>query len=374
MRFIFAILMGFAVQAVQAAQPGFHGQILSYKEIVRMKPSVRREYFRDLARLVSLMEKSEKQFDIASNSSLEQLKEQVAMMMRLFDVLPEASANVNAVEDTPADKSPSEKAPPAEKAEAAAAASAPAPACVAPGDLQCKKIPDTPEGRAAKKKMIGDFRKSSNRKECIVSGFFSSYKNGENRPGNCDIKYSFPKDQAEHKISCTNGKALCNPLLFCLGVDLKISKDGKDETRFIPDQVCVKPGQNMTAECEQIYQQKMGGEALDLVKLKKVNKRLYESARKEKARACDPEADLKDFAFKDEFDNLKKSIETKYRDLCSGDLNFQALFCKECEVIGQHIFAMNEKTGHNGCGDPLTGASRADQGASGQPAGTDAEH
>ncbi len=81
-----------------------------------------------------------------------------------------------------------------------------------------------------------------------------------------------------------------------------------------------------------------GSRATELCKAK------FESLQKESGnRVCDIDKDFTDARFKDFWMRTAKGVEEKYKKFCLGSESFQALFCSECEMIGQQLLAMNSK-------------------------------
>jgi hypothetical protein len=219
--------------------------------------------------------------------------------------------------------------------------------CAAPEpNLTCRHL-DGP----TRDVLVARFRKSASGGECISGGFFSKYRGGVNRRGGCIVPRAFPDEKSSNR--CDGGRAMCNPLVFCLGVDLSYKdKGGADVKGFLPENICVPINQDITSNCEQQYQARIG-HPLDAAKLEKdMAKRpdLLAIAKAQKARVCDPATDVKNLPFQDEYDKLVADLSANYKRLCAGDSGFQALFCTECGIIGRHIFSMRRQAIGSGCG------------------------
>ncbi len=94
MRLLITLFMtlsvSFAVQAKPAAK--FNGQLLSYQTLVQLPAKKRMQYLRDLGELLAVMEKAQSRYEVADNSSIQTIKEQIAFMMQMMAILPEAQA------------------------------------------------------------------------------------------------------------------------------------------------------------------------------------------------------------------------------------------------------------------------------------------
>jgi hypothetical protein len=239
---------------------------------------------------------------------------------------------------------PAEAKPGGDEAKAAAKDDA---KCAPPSpNLACRHL-DGP----TREVLVAQFRKSATGGECISGGFFSKYRGGVNRRGGCIVPRAFPDEKSSTR--CEGGRAMCNPLVFCLGVDLSYKdKGGADVKGFLPENICVPINQDITSNCERQYQARIG-QTLDAAKLQKeMAKRpdLLEIAKTQKARVCDPATDVKNLPFQDEYDKLVADLSANYNRLCAGDSGFQALFCTECGIIGRHIFSMRRQATGSGCG------------------------
>lgn len=86
-----ALLMAFAAEA-RPKKTEFRGQLLTYGQLMRLSSAKRVQYLREVADLLVIMERSQQPFDVAENSRLQDMKEQLASLMRMVAVLPEAEA------------------------------------------------------------------------------------------------------------------------------------------------------------------------------------------------------------------------------------------------------------------------------------------
>ena len=94
MRLLITLFMtmsfSFAAQAKPAAK--FEGRILSYQSLMKLTSKKRMQYMHDLAELLAVMEKAQTRFEVADNTAIEDLKEQIAFLMKEMALMPEASA------------------------------------------------------------------------------------------------------------------------------------------------------------------------------------------------------------------------------------------------------------------------------------------
>lgn len=93
MRVFLSILIAlmFSLKATAARPSSSRPQILKYSQIMKLSKTKRIRYLRQLAKLLVLMEKQQAKYEVAS-TEFEDLKEQVAMLIRLSNLMPEAAA------------------------------------------------------------------------------------------------------------------------------------------------------------------------------------------------------------------------------------------------------------------------------------------
>jgi hypothetical protein len=69
--------------------------------------------------------------------------------------------------------------------------------------------------------------------------------------------------------------------------------------------------------------------------------------------ACDPK-ELNHLSFQDDWNEMIADLEKMHNVWCSGTEDFAALFCRECQIISERIYAMNKRAVGNGCADGAT--------------------
>lgn len=205
------------------------------------------------------------------------------------------------------------------KAATAAATPAPTPAPQSPPAHLCgtEKLACSSLSKPEKAALIAKFRADKTDNVCIYGGNFSRYQVSKRDPkqwkkaGTCD-----PVRQYRGSEPCAVGKVLCNPILFCVaGVD-------PTDHEVKPARICERTGSNATVRCQAAFN-KMKAEKDHHV--------------------CDIEKDFPGKQAQESWSKLTKDVEAKYQKYCHGDLNFQALFCEECKIIGEQLIAMNAK-------------------------------
>ncbi|MGE0528556.1 MAG: hypothetical protein AB7P49_15915, partial [Bdellovibrionales bacterium] len=215
-----------------------------------------------------------------------------------------------------------------------------------PERIACEQIQD-------KDKLIKEFRDSKDAEAnvCVTGGFFSQYKNGVKSERNCRIVQRWP-EKGETSFDCGT-QALCNPVAFCLvasGFSIKVEGQEKPYTRT-PMALCADRGQDITESCNKKY--------LEVVKTQKpqwsqyVQKNTDPNDFKELAKAtvedCPNGIDGLPNGAKEEWEKLRDEIQKKYASMCLGNKGFQALFCTECNIIGERIAAMNQNATGTPC-------------------------
>src|SRR5438128_1956136 len=85
---LLALLSSACLQAVALAPDV---QLLKYSEIMRLSKPKRMEYLSQISQLLILLEKQQAKYETAANRT-EELQEQIALLMRLGALMPEAAA------------------------------------------------------------------------------------------------------------------------------------------------------------------------------------------------------------------------------------------------------------------------------------------
>jgi hypothetical protein len=209
-----------------------------------------------------------------------------------------------------------------------------APATCEPATVACKAL-----SAADRQTAISRFRSTAqyqgvSANVCIAGGFASKYTTTHKSPSTCDLPKTLPGVPAK---PCKNGEVLCNPALFCLGGKNKAGK-------FEPVMFCVKKKGDrknlpITDSCAAKYAQMIAGTA-PLIDGK--------PASKGKAEACDPKYLPENAKFKKIWEDLVAGTQ-KLRDVWCGNQDFAALFCRECEIVNDKIYAMNKEATGTGC-------------------------
>lgn len=70
----------------------FSGELLSYNQLRKLSREKRMKYLRDTVELLSMMESFNGQYVVADNAKIDEMREQVAQLIRLMQLLPEAEA------------------------------------------------------------------------------------------------------------------------------------------------------------------------------------------------------------------------------------------------------------------------------------------
>lgn len=283
---------------------------------------------------------------------------------------------------------PAAPAAPAEPAAPAPAAPAPAPApqltCKLP-ELSCEKLSES-----QKTSLVGRFRNDRKSNACVAGGYFSSYKTAQKKAGTCKLEKSFrltnPSANNKSGIVQTCGKdkesgketAMCNPAVFCLGLKITdkvkqqmAAEQSKRLNREVKPEELDKLFKTVDGTDDKIQtitycapvSQKLTQSCADILEEHKAGKRGvagYKGDGYEYVQ-CDP-TKIKGFPLQDEWNKLAENTLNMYKSQCGADQSkaqFQALFCDECKIIGQHIFAMNQKAVGVGCTEtaPTPGAA-----------------
>jgi len=247
----------------------------------------------------------------------------------------------------------------------------PAPACVKP-TFDCENL-----DAAAKEAKIREFR-ADNDNVCIAGGFFTTYRQGKKRVGNCDWKKEFRFPGAANAIPCAGkNEAMCNPAVFCLGLKVddklldlartdqavtkSVSPDGNVENalrilngvkvktgddKMVQSFLCAKVGQDLTEQCDKAMKAHIDGQVSGFTDKK---------PRGEKYIACDP-TKMSGLKKQAEWDAFAADVRAKYRQWCANtQQKFTALFCTECKIIADRIMAMNNAA----TGEPCVAAPAA---------------
>ncbi|NJL24937.1 MAG: hypothetical protein HC902_07025 [Calothrix sp. SM1_5_4] len=142
--------------------------------------------------------------------------------------------------------------------------------------MSCEKLDSK-----KKQELVDKFRQDPSSNVCVSGGFFSEYRNDRKRVGQCKIVRSLDHP----KVNCRANEALCNPTVFCYGIDTKTGGE-----RFHPTYICVRAGQDITKKCKATLDEKL---ALDALKpklnsrIQKDNPELYRELMSAKPRRCE---------------------------------------------------------------------------------------
>lgn len=325
MRFLITLLMVLSSTAFAE----FNGEILSYTQLMGLTPLKRMNYISELRGLMVFMEAQDTKLELASAPEQENRHAQMALLLKMFTVLPEAEA-----------AEPS--------------------ACEEP-KLSCSEGKDAAKKAAA----IAAFRKITDKDSdsCIVGGFFSSYKDPSHgkRVGGCRVPREFPPFSKSPAQKCKAREAMCNPWLFCATISPVAGLNGPIE----PQAHCVplggKAGIDVTQRCKIWFD----GPDESHGKGGVIGKVIHGGT--DIVRACDPGEELKNPGMHEAWNDLKKSMDTNYRKRCQQDkaagfksdknAGFQELFCSECKVIAKRIYDMTKEAIFSGCAksEALTG-------------------
>ncbi len=277
---------------------------------------------------------------------------------------PEAGAAPQTAEATPA---PTPAAPAEPPKSPLAPASASKPRCEIP-KFACSNLSDK-----RRKELENEFRRDRSSNVCIGAGFFQTYRTANKRKGTCGSPTLLKKfDIGGYGYQCKKAnEALCNPTVFCLGLRgtpetiQKVAKQTKhpaevveknfkevegQSERILPTFMCARISQNLTATCDKMMQQYLDGE-FGVGDIKGPG--LYQ--------ACDP-LKVKGFKAQDAWNEMAEGFYRMYNSWCKGEerIRFQALFCDECKIIAERVFAMNQKAIGTGCADaPVSSPSTA---------------
>lgn len=204
---------------------------------------------------------------------------------------------------------------------------------------------------------------------CIAGGFASKYASAKKSPGTCEIKRALDLGGGRKTAACKSDEALCNPVLFCVG-----GKNAKNE--FEPVTFCVKKvgdrfNRAITDSCATKYARKIANQEPLLecqpidrkwsAAKKRAARAACDVAKKVKGEACDPKYLPADVEFKKIWEDLVTKTQ-KLRDVWCGNQDFAKLFCRECEVVSDKIYAMNKEATGSGAPEvraPAQGAPAA---------------
>lgn len=188
---------------------------------------------------------------------------------------------------------------------------------------------------------------------CIAGGFPSRYSTATKEPGTCEVnalkkKYEAITGGCEKGTDGKEKKALCNPVLFCLGFE----SEGEDKKKeFNPLSFCVNPeggNANITNTCAEEYNCALQGMRYRDGKCRKGIPVIPGAENKDKIpRACD--ISEMDIPASEMWQELVRATE-QLRDVwCNKSEDFKMLFCRECEIVNDKIYTMNKKVTGSGC-------------------------
>ncbi len=273
---------------------------------------------------------------------------------------PNASAPAN---ETAAPADP--PTPPTERA-ATPPAAAPAPAAETcePAVHACKKLTAAERETAINRFRTSEPYQGVDANICVAGGFASKYRGNKKEAGNCEVQSSILLGNGRMTAPCAADEALCNPVLFCVGAK-------NPEQKFENVTFCVKKKGNrmnreITDACASKYAKMVGGPLFECAKVdpkataaqKRKAKAACDASKKIKGEACDPAYMPGDINFKKVWEELTAAT-VKLRDVWCGKLDFAALFCRECEIVNDQIYAMNKNAINKGCEDVAPGRSRS---------------
>lgn len=262
---------------------------------------------------------------------------------------------------------------PAPAAPAPAAAAAPAAedpkadACI-PEATSCEGIDLNSD---ATKKAISLFRKAAKWKTsdgteissniCISGGFPAKYTTGSKIAGTCR------GPQKWGPANCKAEEVVCNPVLFCHTAK---NPAGEDQPQwFCVEKKKAEGGGNnpqYTAACAAEYKLRLSKEnqysfAVPTGKKDKDGKDIKVSKKTDAqmAQACDP-TKINVGGFQNEWDNMVAALKQLSDEWCGKHDAFKALFCRECQIVTNHIYAMNKKATGSGCAVVKPGGAPAE--------------
>lgn len=191
---------------------------------------------------------------------------------------------------------------------------------------------------------------------CIAGGFPSKYADAsQKKKGTCGVEAIKAKYKELAGGDCpksargSKSQALCNPALFCLGVN--------HENKFHNVSFCVEPGEDahqspsITDSCAKEYECMLEGKHWKNGKCREgkpiIDQPGFEKVKPVACETLQPENIAKNV--KPLWDDLIKATE-QMRDLwCNKSKPFKVLFCRECEIMNDKIYAMNKKATNSGC-------------------------
>jgi hypothetical protein len=257
-------------------------------------------------------------------------------------------------------------APPRASGYPAIGSSVPPEATDLPAIVKCKSLSSADREIAISRFRGTEKYQGQDANVCIAGGFASSYATARKSPSTCKIVTEFvvKKGTPPVKVSCSSGQALCNPALFCVG--------GKNANgQFEPVPFCVersgdRRNRPLTDSCAAKYAQIVDGKAPMMAckpidpKLSAAKKReaqaQCEANKKVKPEVCDPKYLPPESDFRKTWEELVAQTQ-KLRDVWCGEEDFAALFCRECEIVSDKIYAMNKEA--TGSGAPEVRAPTA---------------
>lgn len=382
MRFIFLLVVSLVLPAAFASDKQ-STLLLSWEQFAALKPEQRLDYISELRAIVVKMEEMQNKHEMASYSSISEMKEFVASIELINSLIPQAQAEEKQVWDCPADTrfDPETKTcielrywhgkglPDFPSPENCPKDSVGVPAggvyagkfkCIpstiwsgfdqerqkalkAGKDLEISQIANQKDGavppvnsgksdlcappeynckqldQKQKQKLIKEFRADPTTNVCIYGGSFSYYRSNNKKPGNCFPPSTFGSGRSL-KGDC-KGKVMCNPVLFCGGAQYK---DG-----IKPAKICVDTGANATKACDASYAKRTSAQS------------------KKGWKPCDPTTVIP--PAKEAWEKTRKDLDENYTKLCLGNEGFKALFCEECNVISKKLQALNIKYNSKDC-------------------------
>lgn len=190
---------------------------------------------------------------------------------------------------------------------------------------------------------------------CIAGGFASKYRTAQKRPGTCEYKRTLDLGGGRKTTPCKADEALCNPVLFCVGG--KNSQDQFEPVTFCVKRVGNRINRDITESCAAKHAKIIANQE-PLLQCAPIDRRwsaakkrearaACDAAKKVKGEACDPKYVPTDAEFKKIWEELVSQTQ-KLRDVWCGREDFAALFCRECEIVSDKIYAMNKEATGSG--------------------------
>lgn len=293
-----------AVKVAKAAKKSasFRAKFFSSRQLSKLTPEKREKYIRAYSKILARFEKIQNTYQLASRGpGLEEANEYIARLWP--ELMPKALAD-DGVAGT----------------------------CGIPGELNCQSLSETERVAA-----IARFRSNGRTDDavCITGGFFSNYAGGVKRAGGCEgIRVVPGMENMGKMVKCDSQKRMCNPAVFCLSGNMSLVGLNKRT----PILFCAENTGNLTEDCETQYLKYAAGvESPEGMSGNKVEK-------------CTM-SEFSDLPLQRLWDENIARTQGMYRRFCMEHEDFQALFCKECSILGKAIAEANLAAGGSACLD-----------------------